>query len=382
MIEILITIILLFIVAYIFTNKKNSNNHSEIYSAEYYRGLNYLLNNEDDKALKIFTDLIDIDSSTIETHLALGGVYRRRGEFDKAILIHQNLLSRPKLDKGIKNQSLYELAKDFFSAGLYDKSEKILINLKDNKNYKESCNEYILLIYEISKDWDSAINFTINIKQDKIRNLSVDIILSQYYCEKAKQYQNDNQLNKSITVLKKAIDVNPQCVRAYSMLFKLNISINTELAINYLLNLIEIDSSFLIIFSNDILELSALSQDKIIDSRIESIILEHSKPEEFSPELYEFMFNINNSESPKIYLDKTNKNAFSTIYDKLYDNKNDDSEVYYELLTMIKNNFTTFSCSNCGYSPKSYIWLCPSCNHWQSILPITINQKVPKNAGQ
>ena len=65
------------------------------------------------RLLKIFTDLIDVDSSTIETHLALGGVYRRRGEFDKAILIHQNLLSRPNLDKSIKNQSLYELSKDF-----------------------------------------------------------------------------------------------------------------------------------------------------------------------------------------------------------------------------------------------------------------------------
>ncbi len=383
MIEVLISIIvLLFIIAYITTNAKKSNNHTEIYSAEYYRGLNYLLNNEDDKALKIFTDLIDIDSSTIETHLALGGVYRRRGEFDKAILIHQNLLSRPKLDKGIKNQSLYELAKDFFSAGLYDKSEKILINLKDNKNYKESCIEYILLIYEISKDWDSAINFSTKINQDKIRNLPHNIVLSQYYCEKAKQYQNDNQLNKSITVLKKAIDVNPECVRAYSMLFKYNISINSDLALNYLSKLVQIESLFLIIFSKDIIELSVLSQDQKVDSRIEKIILEYSKPEEFSPDLYEFMFNINDSKSPKKYLEKTCANSFATIYDKLYKDKNDDSEIYIELQKMIKNNFTTYSCSNCGYSPKNYIWLCPSCNHWQSILPITINEKVPKNARQ
>ena len=68
-----------------------------IFNAEYYRGLNYLLNNEEDKAFKIFAALMDVDSSTIETHLALGGLYRKRGEFDKAILIHQNLLSRPTL---------------------------------------------------------------------------------------------------------------------------------------------------------------------------------------------------------------------------------------------------------------------------------------------
>tara|TARA_B100001113_G_scaffold122845_1_gene100278 strand:+ start:5152 stop:6300 length:1149 start_codon:yes stop_codon:yes gene_type:complete len=380
MIEVLVIIILLLIIIiYITLHSNKPNNQPDIYSAEYFRGLNYLLNNEDDKALKIFTDLIDIDSSTIETHLALGGVYRRRGEFDKAILIHQNLLSRPKLDKSIKNQSLYELAKDFFSAGLYDKSEKILINLKDNKNYEDSCIEYILLIYEISKDWDSAINFSKTIKQDIIRNLPINIILSQYYCEKANEYQNDNQLNKSITVLKKAIDVNPRCSRAYSMLFKLNISSDTNLALNYLVNLIEIEPSFLLIMSKDILELSASSHDENIDSRIEKIILEYSTPEEFSPELYEFMFNLNDSESPNKYIEKTKKNSFATIYDKLYGNKNDESEIYFELLSMIKNNFTTYSCSNCGYSPKSYIWLCPSCNHWQSILPITISEQVQVN---
>jgi lipopolysaccharide biosynthesis regulator YciM len=135
MIETLIILIAIFLIFIFLTTRKyqkDTFSHS-VYSAEYYRGLNYLLNDEDDKALKIFTDLIDVDSSTIETHLALGGVYRRRGEFDKAILIHQNLLSRPKLDRGIKNQTLYELGKDFFSAGLYDKSEKILLNLQHNK---------------------------------------------------------------------------------------------------------------------------------------------------------------------------------------------------------------------------------------------------------
>ena len=125
MIEIIIAVIILvFIIIYLFQRTSVQNNTTApTYSAEYYRGLNYLLNNEDDKALKIFTDLIDVDSSTIETHLALGGVYRRRGEFDKAILIHQNLLSRPNLDKSIKNQSFYELSKDF-SQPVY------MINLK------------------------------------------------------------------------------------------------------------------------------------------------------------------------------------------------------------------------------------------------------------
>ena len=88
MIEILIIIIVIIVLIVYFFSKSGLNDQtvSTTYSAEYYRGLNYLLNNEDDKALKIFTDLIDVDSSTIETHLALGGVYRRRGEFDLSLI--------------------------------------------------------------------------------------------------------------------------------------------------------------------------------------------------------------------------------------------------------------------------------------------------------
>ena len=124
---ILIMVIILSSVYFYFRPVKTENKN--IFNAEYYRGLNYLLNDEEDKAFKIFTALMDVDSSTIETHLALGGLYRKRGEFDKAILIHQNLLSRPTLETELKNQALYELAKDFYFAGLYDRSEKIFKNL-------------------------------------------------------------------------------------------------------------------------------------------------------------------------------------------------------------------------------------------------------------
>ena len=86
----LATAAIILIITYIYLKPKQKVTKN-IFNAEYYRGLNYLLNNEEDKAFKIFTALMDVDSSTVETHLALGGLYRKRGEFDKAILIHQNL---------------------------------------------------------------------------------------------------------------------------------------------------------------------------------------------------------------------------------------------------------------------------------------------------
>ena len=384
MIEILIILIVIFFLFIFLTTKKYQKESlsNNVYSAEYYRGLNYLLNDEDDKALKIFTDLIDVDSSTIETHLALGGVYRRRGEFDKAILIHQNLLSRPKLDRGIKNQTLYELGKDFFSAGLYDKSEKILLNLQVNKSYEESCSEYLLLIYELSKDWDRAIKLTKNIKKDKIRNLSINHLISQYYCEKAFEYQKDNQLNKAITVLRKALNINDSCRRSYLMLFELNIQSNPNSALDNLLNLVRLDSSFLVILSNKIIELSTIHQDRDIDKRISNIILEFSNEDQFSPQIYEFMFNVNDYCSPSEYLNRIKNNVFADIFDNLYSEKimsSNESKTNLDLLTLIGENFLTYSCSNCGHSVKNHIWQCPSCNHWETFKPNTISDRVAIN---
>ena len=384
MIEILIILIFIFFIFIFLTTRKYQKESlsNNVYSAEYYRGLNYLLNDEDDKALKIFTDLIDVDSSTIETHLALGGVYRRRGEFDKAILIHQNLLSRPKLDRGIKNQTLYELGKDFFSAGLYDKSEKIFLNLRDNKSYEESCCEYLLLIYELSKDWDSAIKLTKNINKDKIRNLSINHLISQYYCEKAYEYQKDNQTNKAITVLRKAIDIYDSSRRPFLMLFKLNIQSNPNSALDNLLSLARIDPSFLLILSNEIIELSTMHQDKDIDKRISNIILEYSNDDQFSPQIYEFMFNINGYCSPGEYINKTRNNLLTDIFDNLYsDNSKNSSEskTNLDLLTLITENFLTYSCSNCGHSVRNHIWQCPSCNHWETFKTNTISNRVAIN---
>ena len=148
---------------------------------------------------------MDVDSSTIETHLALGGLYRKRGEFDKAILIHQNLLSRPTLESELKNQALYELARDFYSAGLYDRSEKIFNSLSEIKNYKNSCLEQLLKIYEVTKDWEKAINLIKSVNYSKMNKQNTELLLSQYYCEISKNYIQENQLEKAIAISKKAL---------------------------------------------------------------------------------------------------------------------------------------------------------------------------------
>jgi lipopolysaccharide biosynthesis regulator YciM len=163
------------------------------------------------------------------------------------------------------------------------------------------------------------------------------------------------------------------------MLFEMNIKSNPSIALDNLLNLLEIDPNFIIILSNEIIKLSTIHQDKNLDKRIYDIIIKYSNENHFSPKIYEFMFNVNECESPDGYICKTKKNVFTNIFDNLYmrDNtNNNETKTNHELISLINENFLTYSCSNCGYSAKNYIWQCPSCNNWETIKPNTISDRV------
>src|SRR5579863_723985 len=102
---------------------------------DYLVGLNYLLNEEPDKAVDVFIKMLEVDSHTVETHLAVGKLFRRRGEADRAIRIHQNLIARPQLEKIYREQSLYELGQDYLSAGVLDRAERIFLELVNAKSH-------------------------------------------------------------------------------------------------------------------------------------------------------------------------------------------------------------------------------------------------------
>ena len=102
---------------------------------DYLIGLNFLLNEETDKAVDIFIKMLEVDSDTVETHLAVGKLFRRRGEVDRAIRIHQNLIARPQLERVYREQSLFELGQDYLSAGMLDRAERIFLELVNAKSH-------------------------------------------------------------------------------------------------------------------------------------------------------------------------------------------------------------------------------------------------------
>src|SRR5579862_1035562 len=150
---------------------------------DYLIGLNFLLNEETDKAVDIFIKMLTVDSETVETHLAVGKLFRRRGEVDRAIRIHQNLIARPQLEKVYREQSLFELGQDYLSAGMLDRAEKIFLELVNENSHSAQALRTLLDIYQQEKAWDKAVDAAA--KYESVTRQSMDHVIAHYYCELA-----------------------------------------------------------------------------------------------------------------------------------------------------------------------------------------------------
>src|SRR6187455_821489 len=127
-------------------------------SNTYFRGLNYLLNEQQDKAIEVFLKLAEINRDTVETHLALGNLFRRRGEVDRAIRVHQHLIARPNLSQEEKTVALLELGEDYMRAGLLDRAETLFTDLVAMDAQVPSALRHLIGIYQHEKDWGKAID--------------------------------------------------------------------------------------------------------------------------------------------------------------------------------------------------------------------------------
>src|SRR5690554_2238229 len=162
--------------------RQEQRREQEQFSKNYVTGINLLLSEQSDKAIDMFIDMLDVDSETIETHWTLGKLFRRRGEIERAIRIHQNLITRPSLNESQRHQAMLELGKDYLAAGLYDRAEKMLVELSIHKEYRVESEVLLLQIYEATNEWDQAIKTALKTRRYDA-TISKDI--AHFYCELA-----------------------------------------------------------------------------------------------------------------------------------------------------------------------------------------------------
>lgn len=220
--------------------KESQAKASKKFSKQYYKGLNFLLSDQPDKAVDTFIKLLDVDSDTFETHIALGNSFRRKGEIDRAIRIHQNLINREELDTTRRELALLELGKDFLISGLYGRAEKIFLELAHHPIHAKESFTHLLDIYQSTKEWAKAIETADKVTLDKWPELN--LMLGHFHCQMAELALEHRDDTGAIGYLRTALELDPKCARACLLMGDILISQNNyKNAQRFLLQILEQD---------------------------------------------------------------------------------------------------------------------------------------------
>jgi len=351
--------------------------HSEIPS-DYLKGLNFLLNEQPDKAIEIFIQLLEVNSDTVETHLALGSLFRRRGEVDRAIRIHQNLIARPTLNREQRAQALYDLGQDYMRAGLLDRAETLFTELIDTGPHTEHALWQLIDIYQTEKEWEKAIQTARRIEAKKNNDLSP--IIAHYYCELADTAIKNGEIARGFKNLKKANMEDSNCVRISLIEGQTEKdSGNYKAAIRAFRRVEDQDQDFI----PEIIEpldtcYTAIGSSQEMQEYLQKIV---AKTDGISAMLaLAKMIHQQQGEEAEIEFITEHLKQRPSVrgMDKMIElNLNLSKEGVKEKLHVLKHvtekllqDKPRYLCSSCGFSAMTIHWHCPSCKNWNTIKPI------------
>src|SRR5207248_3695585 len=177
----------------------------------YFKGLNFLLNEQPDKAIEAFIEVVKADPQTVELHFALGSLFRRRGETERAIRMRRNLLERPDLGAEQRLHAMVELGQDYLKAGLLDRAEEMFLKLQGSPHRAEAL-KFLLEIYQQEKDWMKAVGIALELEKDSGQSSQKEI--ANYYCELALSEVTHSRPDGARHRLEAALAAHRKCVRA------------------------------------------------------------------------------------------------------------------------------------------------------------------------
>ncbi|WP_137940824.1 lipopolysaccharide assembly protein LapB [Roseateles cavernae] len=178
----------------------------------YFKGLNLLLNEQQDKAIDAFIEAVQNDPDTSELHFALGNLFRRRGEYERAVRVHQHLLQRGDLPRAERDRAQHALAQDFFKAGLFDRAEEAFAALRGTA-FETEAELALLSLYERSREWRKAAEVARHLEQGGTASFAARI--ANYLCEQALEAQARNEHGEAQELLAQARKTAPQAARAH-----------------------------------------------------------------------------------------------------------------------------------------------------------------------
>ncbi|CAH0526508.1 lipopolysaccharide assembly protein LapB [Vibrio hippocampi] len=359
--------------------KHDRQEQSHQISRQYMTGLNLLLSDQSDKAVDHFIELLQVDDETIDTHLALGNLFRSRGEVDRAIRIHQNLISRSGLTIEQKNIALQQLAKDYMVSGFLDRAEKIFVQLVDEPAHREQALTQLVTIYQQTREWHKAIDYATRLQ--KLGKKRIKNNIAHFWCELAMIEQSDNNINKAIQYYKKAQSVEIKCARASIALGRLYLEQGDYAkTIDHLESVLEQDKDMVsevlptlaecyhhIGQEQGLVEFLRASIDKGAGVSAELMLAQLVAQHEGTGSAQELL-------TRQLVRSPTMK-GFYRLMDYHLANAEEGraKESLTTLQKLVGEQLKTkphYRCRKCGFSTHSLYWHCPSCKGWGTIKPI------------
>jgi lipopolysaccharide biosynthesis regulator YciM len=357
---------------------KNNEQQSDIFSEKYARGLNYLLAEDSDNAIKIFTDLIEVNKDTIEIHIALGNLFRSKGEVDRAIKIHQNLLARPNLTRKQRHRAIAELASDYLKAGLLDRAEKLYREMIELNADPKQAYHRLLDLYITEKSWEEAVECAQVLY--KMGEPEANVMYSQCLCEIASDAVDSGNNRLARNSLNKALEVDAGCVRAGLILIRLHLKTdNTATAKGIFQRLIQQRPEYMALYIEPARQIYHSNENRVYQEFLQNQYQQHPSTRLAIALLEHYARNDEIEKARQFLSDILNKSpsfeAFEFALHFLKSNPDQLSETWETLsifLKTLQDKKMEYICSRCGYESHAIQWLCPSCRNWASMKPESV----------
>ena len=342
----------------------------------YLTGLNFLLNEQPDKAIDAFIEAVKIDNQTVELHFALGSLFRRRGETDRAIRMHQNLIDREDLSDEQRQHALSELGLDFLKAGLLDRAEAVFVKLRGTR-FNEFALNNLLDIYQQEKDWKKAIEIAEALPHHE--GVLWEKEVANFHCELAAAAMANSRFDEAMEGLGRALALNRKSVRANMLMGDLCASRGDDRAALEAWKMVEKQNPIYL----------ALVAERIMDAyrRLgeleQGIQLLRSYLDKYpSLDLLDALFQWElQKEGPQVAYqlvrDELRRNPTLLGLDKLLEaalltasaEQRTDIELVKSLVHGHTRRVARYRCDTCGFKARQFYWRCPACGGWETYSP-------------
>lgn len=346
-----------------------------------FKGLNLLLNEEPDKAIDALVQIAQLDPETTELHFALGSLFRRRGETERAIRVHQHLANRDDLSSRHRDHAAYELGRDFLRAGLLDRAETSLNRVSPQSKFGIPAKESLLEMYQVEKDWAKAI--VASQELEALQNKGREKEIAHFHCELADEALRRKDLAAGAKHIELAMQSSPnhpraiilqgdclvaqnqltQAIGVWSLIAKnhpayLHLLANRWINVHQVLGKVEEGLQVLV----DGLETQAGGE--LLDITFKHVMAFRGVPQA------EALMTEVMRHTPSLSAMALRAQARLTMAEVAQNTKAaQEFKASLDLLKQRTNTLARYTCGNCGFRAKRFYWQCPGCNHWEAYSP-------------